>query len=101
MTRDKARAALFLLFCSFSTPSKSAIRKFQIIEEEVKPSLFADKKKKVWRRNNQVELICRSKLMYKNKNQLYFIIIIISELLEAEILISHVRNLKMKLDELE
>lgn len=39
--------------------------------------------------------------MYKNKNQLYFIIIIISELLEAEILISHVRNLKMKLDELE
>lgn len=35
-----------LLFGSFSTPSKSAIRKFQITEEEVKPSLFADKKKK-------------------------------------------------------
>lgn len=44
---------------AFSTPSKSAIRKFQeikctyITEEEVKPSLFADqkKKKKVWRAN--------------------------------------------------
>lgn len=46
VTRDTARAVLFLLFSFFSTSSKSAIRKFQITEEEVKPSLFADKKKK-------------------------------------------------------
>lgn len=87
MIRNKAKG---LLFFAFSTLSKSAIRKFQetkrtqITEEGVKPSLYADKKKKKKLGGSTVKFSCfvGSKLMYKNRPYFY---IIGSELLKTEI----------------